>query len=71
MLLIKINAYLRRHGMAPARFGRVVLGDPSFVFRLRSGRTPRATTIARVEAFLARDDAAGSDVRSRTPGSST
>ena len=52
MLLHRVERYLQHHRMAPARFGREAVGDPSFVFRLKAGRTPRAATVARVEAFL-------------------
>ena len=64
-LLPVVERHLRAHALAPSRFGRMVTGDPRFVFDLRRGREPRAATrervlahIARVEG-LARPDAAG------------
>jgi len=53
-LLRRIETYLRRTNMPPARFGRDAGGDPSFVFDLRNGREPRQTTIARVQGWLDR-----------------
>lgn len=53
MLLQEVEAFLKAHRMPPARFGRQAVGDPSFVFRLKAGRTTRAATEARVRAFLA------------------
>ncbi len=53
MLLREIELCLRRHRMAPTRFGRDAVGDPCFVFELKDGRLPRARTVARVEAYIA------------------
>jgi hypothetical protein len=51
-LLREVEKFLRRSDIAPTRFGRDVVGDPRFVFDLRKGRDPRATTVARVLAYL-------------------
>ena len=51
-LLRDIEGYIRRSNTTAAGFGRQVLRDPRFVFDLRNGREPRATTEARVRAFL-------------------
>lgn len=51
-LLREIEKCLRAGGIAPTRFGREAVGDPRFVFDLRSGREPRARTIERVRAYL-------------------
>ena len=51
-LLRRIEIYLRRSGIAPARFGREAARDPRLVFDLRRGREPRATLKRRLEAFL-------------------
>lgn len=53
-LLQRIEAHIMREGLPPTRFGRQVLGDPSFVRDLRRGRVPRPETIARVLAYLDR-----------------
>ena len=51
-LLREVEKFLHRSDVAPARFGREVLGDPRFVFDLRNGRDPRPRTVARVIAYL-------------------
>lgn len=57
MLLTHVEKHLREKGISPARFGRAVLGDPSFVFELRRGRDPRARTVAKVLVFIEADRA--------------
>lgn len=52
MLLERIEKYLKAQRMPPTRFGRDAVGDPKFVFQLRDGREPRASTAARVQAYL-------------------
>ena len=52
MLIRKIEVFLRRTGMAAARFGRLAARDPRFVFDLRDGREPRARTERRIEHFM-------------------
>ena len=47
-----VEAFLRRSGMPPSRFGREAVGDPCFVADLRSGREPRATTTRRVRTYI-------------------
>jgi hypothetical protein len=53
-LLPIVERHLRAHALAPSRFGRLVAGDPRFVFDLRRGREPRAATRDRVLAHIAR-----------------
>jgi len=60
-LLKKVEHHLRRHAVAPSRFGRDVAGDPRFVFDLRRGREPRAETTARVIAFIDSRDGASAN----------
>jgi hypothetical protein len=55
-LLPIVERHLRAHALAPSRFGRLVAGDPRFVFDLRRGREPRAKTRARVLAHIARTE---------------
>lgn len=52
MILRRIERYLKSHRVPPARFGRLAVGDPRFVFDLRDGREPRAATERRVAHFL-------------------
>jgi hypothetical protein len=52
-VLRKIDKYLKKTGMAPTRFGRLVVRDPRLVGDLRNGRQPGQRLLARIEAFLA------------------
>ena len=52
MLLRCVEIYLREQGVSAARFGRAAVGDPSFVFELRSGREPRPRTVTKVLAYM-------------------
>lgn len=56
-LLPVVERHLRAHTVPPSRFGRLVTGDPRFVFDLRRGREPRAATRDRVLAHIARTEA--------------
>ena len=58
MLLSRIERYLKRSATTPTRFGRDVLRDPNFVFDLRKGRALGPATIARVTAWLDREEGA-------------
>jgi len=49
----EVEAYLKRTGAAPTTFGKAVLSDPTFVFRLRGGRELKMGTVAKVRAFMA------------------
>ena len=51
-LLREVEKFLNRSQTAPTRFGRDAVGDPRFVFDLRSGREPRPTTVERVRTFM-------------------
>lgn len=54
----KIERFLRRTDMPATRFGRLAVGDPGLVRDLRNGRELRQPTVARLEAFLAEQEAA-------------
>lgn len=56
-LLFEIDRFLRRTRMPATKFGRLAVRDPRLVGDLRRGRQPRPTTVARVQAFIARDQA--------------
>ena len=43
-----IDAHRERHGMSRTRFGRTMMKDPTFVFRLEKGRNPRVVTVDRL-----------------------
>lgn len=51
--LARIEAFLKERRMSPTRFGREAVADPSFVFTLRTGRSPGLKTAERVLAFMA------------------
>ncbi|MFL0414934.1 hypothetical protein [uncultured Sphingomonas sp.] len=51
-LLVEIDRYLRRTGVAPTTFGRRAVNDPRLVLDMRAGRMPGAHVRARVEALL-------------------
>ena len=51
-LLRRVEKYLQRTAIRPATFGRVIMGDPRFVFDLRNGREPRAATVSRLCGLL-------------------
>jgi sulfate adenylyltransferase subunit 2 len=50
--LKEIDAYLARSGRDPTSFGKDALGDPSFVFDLRKGRSPSTRTMDKVRAAM-------------------
>jgi hypothetical protein len=51
-LLIEIDRYLRRTGIAETTFGRRTVNDPRLVGDLRRGRMPGPGIRARVEAAI-------------------
>jgi sulfate adenylyltransferase subunit 2 len=51
--LADIEAYLTTTNTDATSFGRQVLGDPSFVFDLRKGRSPSTRTLEKVRAAMA------------------
>ena len=51
--LAAVEAYLQRSGESASAFGRRVLGDPTFVFDLRTGRSPSLRLVDRVMTALA------------------
>jgi hypothetical protein len=57
MLQRRIEQYLRRSGMKPARFGRTVVRDPRLVFDLRRGRALRPATAQRIRDWLDEQEA--------------
>ena len=57
MLQRRIEQFLRRSGMKPARFGRDVARDPRLVFDLRRGRELRPATAQRIRDWLDEQEA--------------
>jgi predicted transcriptional regulator len=56
-LLTEIEALLEKTGMSPSTFGNDAVGDRSFVFDLREGRDLRLSTVKKVRAFIAQQQA--------------
>lgn len=48
-----VETFIAARGWTPTRFGRIVAGDPLFVFDLRDGREPRSETRARILKAMA------------------
>ena len=48
--LSEIERFLQAAGMDPTALGKQALGDPSFVFDLRKGRSPSTRTIDKVRS---------------------
>ena len=48
----RVEHFLQRTGMAPARFGRNAVRDPRLVFDLRRGRQLRPATERRIRTYL-------------------
>ena len=61
-LYSEIDGFLQRTGMTPTAFGKDAVGDPNFVFGVRSGRQPRADTIDKVRRFIAATEASKFEV---------
>ncbi len=55
--LAEIETYLNRSGSDATTFGKQVLGDPSFVFDLRKGRSPSTRTMEKVRAAMLKPEA--------------
>ena len=66
----EVEAFLSRTGMKPGKFGTGAMGDPSFVQKLRSGASPRLTTVERVRRWMrdAQPPANAGPLRERRPG---
>jgi hypothetical protein len=52
-LLHEIETYLKRTGMAAARFSTLAMGDPGFVMRLRKARECKERSVVRCREFMA------------------
>jgi sulfate adenylyltransferase subunit 2 len=50
--LTDIEAFLKSSGTDASAFGKLALGDPSFVFDLRKGRSPSTRTMEKVRAAM-------------------
>src|ERR1043166_2897403 len=50
--LDEVEQFLRISGLSPTKLGTGAVGDPTFVFELRSGRSPNLNTVEPVRAFM-------------------
>ena len=57
--LARVEAHLKRTKVSPSRFGKEAVGDPSFVFELRKGRSPSLGKVNKIMAII--DAAAATD----------
>lgn len=55
-ILLEVERWMRGHGMSASRFGRMAAGDPRLVSDLRAGRDPSSRTVARIRAFMNRNN---------------
>lgn len=69
----EVEAFLARTGMKPGKFGIGAVGDTSFVQKLRSGASPRLTTVEKVRRWMrdAQPPAKAGPLRERRPGRRT
>ena len=67
----EVESYLAMSGTKPHVLGEEVLGDPSFVSRLRWGASPRLATVERVRAWMAAQADMTIPAAGNTPGSFT
>ena len=56
-VLAEIEVFLAKTGMRHTKFGMLVVGDPSFVQRVRKGRELRSDTIDSVRRVIAEQSA--------------
>jgi sulfate adenylyltransferase subunit 2 len=56
--LSEIERFLETAGLDPTSLGKQALGDPSFVFDLRKGRSPSTRTIDKVRNWIAQQKSA-------------
>ena len=72
-LLVEIETFCRRSGMAESTFGRQAVNDGKLCARLRSGKDLRLDTAARIRAFMAaeRARAAGDEPVPASPAPET
>jgi hypothetical protein len=49
---VEVEDFLDESSMTPTAFGIASVSDPNFVWDIRNGRAPQATTIDRVRAFI-------------------
>ncbi len=48
----RVERFIKRHKIAPSRFGRDAVRDQNFVFELRGGKILRPDRMDQVEAYM-------------------
>ena len=51
-LLVKIEAYLIKHGLSARDFGECAVNDTKLVYSMRLGRELRFATMRKIEEFM-------------------
>lgn len=51
-ILREVERFLRETDVKPSRLGRAAAGDPTLVYEMRGGRTPRPVTVAKLRAYM-------------------
>lgn len=49
---VQVASYIKRNNIAPSRFGRRVMGDSAWVYRLMNGFEPKERTRQKVLAAM-------------------
>ena len=57
--LAQIETFLEKHDIAPSTFGKTLMGDPTFVFQLREGRSPSLETAEKINRIIQHPQASG------------
>jgi homoserine dehydrogenase len=57
--LTDIEKFLEKNSIAPSTFGRLLMGDPTFVFQLREGRSPSLETAEKINRIIQHPQASG------------
>jgi sulfate adenylyltransferase subunit 2 len=66
--LSEIDRFLETLGLDPTTLGKQALGDPSFVFDLRKGRSPSTRTIGKVRDWMRQQKSSVADATPAIPG---
>jgi len=58
VFLRQVETFLKHSEMAPSAFGKIVAGDPNFVFDLQKGRRPNVDLVDHAQRFMSRHERA-------------
>ena len=57
--LTEIEKFLSKHEISPTMFGKILMGDPNFVFELREGRQVSLDIAAKLTRIIQHPQACG------------